>query len=125
MSSQVLLENSFLKIVFDVKKAEKELYLFFVLIFVFRLRDAWHVPGLMRLLSRQSISLCVTLLFLTCVYYAGFWLGETSSSYKDNDWKASMVTNEGFLEVSKILADPKTTNDPMVGWIVNKQQVQL
>jgi hypothetical protein len=62
---------------------------------------------------------------LTCVYYAGFWLGETSSSYKDNDWKASMVTNEGFLEVSKILADPKTTNDPMVGWIVNKQQVQL
>jgi len=35
------------------------------------------------------------------------------------------VTNEGFLEVSKILADPKTTNDPMIGWVAHKQQVSV
>ena len=38
------------------------------------------------------------------------------------DWKAA-VTNEGFLEVSKILSDPKTTNDPMMVWAANKHQV--
>ncbi len=28
-----------------------------------------------------------------------------------------------MVQVSMILSDPKTTNDPMMAWVVNKQQV--
>ena len=91
----------------------------------FRLRELWYVPGLFRLLTRQAIAVSGIFACFTCIYYAGFWLGETSAGYQDpyNDWR-SAVTNEGFLEVSKILADPKTTNDPMIGWVAHKQQVR-
>ena len=94
-----------------------------VLVF-YRLSEVCQIPGLARLLCRQSVAVCGIIAGFTCVYYAGFWLGETSG-YTDPyyDWRSS-VTNEGFLEVSKILADPKTTNDPMIGWVANRQQVK-
>ena len=76
------------------------------------------------MISKQLISICILLIGFTCVYFAGFWIGETAA-YKDLDYTGwrSAVTNEGFLEVSKILSDPKTTHDPLMTWAGNNKLV--
>lgn len=89
-----------------------------------RLKVILPILRAVKLPIRQIVPTVLALIFLGLTYYAGFLIGESSSMSGNfiDEWGVS-VTSDGFLEVSKILKDPRTTSDPMVGWFANKLQV--
>ena len=73
--------------------------------------------GDLRLTSRALWITSVVLCLMTTMYFAGHWVGQTygggMASENLNAEELSMLTKNEFLEVSRILNDPKTTNYPL------------
>jgi hypothetical protein len=69
---------------------------------------------------------------LGLLYGIGSWVGDiilitkNNPVYnKNNNWDQIKTTQEGFLEVSKILSDPKTTNNPPISSFDSGDQIDI
>ena len=95
------------------------------LVLFFRLRvpadSVVNLAKLMGDLRMNSKSVCIgfgVVLLMVVMYFTGQWVGQQTSEDLENEMALnaeglSMLTKNEFLEVSKILNDPRTTNYPL------------
>ena len=95
-------------------------YIFLGFFFCRRTSLGESVSNLTKLIgdfSQQTVLFAIcTALLMTCMYFSGKWIGSHQSnaaaSAVTEEELLMMNRNNDFLEVSKILNDPKTTNLP-------------